>query len=196
MRGAMSANVRKVHQSYYLPSVTGIATAIYENEAIAVPAATAERHRAHVGAQLEGAGQLAGTYPFTHARSLKGYRINKFLHRLVEPAYRAGFLAEPEAAFAAARLSDEERDMIRRKDWRALIRYGANFFMLEKLAAVTGSSNLHIYAGMRGETRDDFMKTRNAPGALYSVAGKDATSFAWDNEARDNEARDKAEAGA
>jgi hypothetical protein len=24
------------------------------------------------------------------------------------------------------------------------------------------------------------MKTRNAPGALYSVAGKDAKSFDWD----------------
>src|SRR4029079_13514998 len=117
-----------------------------------------------------GAETLTGTYPFTHARSLKGYRINKFLHRLVEPSHRGRFLAEPEHAFAEARLSQEERDMIRQQDWRALIRYGANFFMLEKLAAVTGSSSLHIYAGMRGETLDDFMKTRNAPGALYSVA--------------------------
>ena len=76
--------------------------------------------------------------------------------------------------------------MIRQQDWRALIHYGANFFMLEKLAAVIGSSNLHIYAGMRGETLDDFMKTRNAPGALYSVAGKDANSFAWDDKTCDD----------
>jgi gallate dioxygenase len=180
MRGAMSANVRKIHQSYYLPSVTGIATAIYENEAMGVPAETAQRHRAHIGRQLAGAEDLPGTYPFTHARSRKGYRLNRFLHRLVEPAHRARFLAEPEQAFVEARLTAEECDMIRRQDWRALIRYGANFFMLEKLAAVTGSSNLHIYAGMRGEALDEFMKTRNAPGALYSVAGKDAQSFAWD----------------
>ena len=33
MRGALSSNVKKVHQSYYLPSMTAIATAIYENEA-------------------------------------------------------------------------------------------------------------------------------------------------------------------
>ena len=37
-----------------------------------------------------------------------------------------------------------------------------------------GVSNLHIYAAMRGETLEDFQKTRNAPGALYSVAGTDA----------------------
>ena len=38
--------------------------------------------------------------------------------------------------------------------------------------AVTGVSNLRIYAAMRGETPEDFLETRNAPGAFYSVAAK------------------------
>jgi gallate dioxygenase len=62
--------------------------------------------------------------------------------------------------------------MIRRRDWRALIHRGASLFVLEKLAAVTGVSNLHVYAAMRGQSLDAFMQTRNAPGALYSVAAK------------------------
>ena len=33
MRGALSPTIRKLHQSYYLPSMTGIATAIYEDDA-------------------------------------------------------------------------------------------------------------------------------------------------------------------
>jgi gallate dioxygenase len=61
--------------------------------------------------------------------------------------------------------------MIRRRDWRALIRYGVIFFLLEKLAAVTGSTNLHVYAAMRGQSLEDFQKTRNAQ-MLYSVAGQ------------------------
>jgi gallate dioxygenase len=189
MRGAMSANVRKIHQTYYLPTMTGIATAIYENEAVEAMADSDvnERYRAHIGEQLAGAENLPGTYPFTHARSLKAYRLNKFLHRLVEPGHRAQFLADPEATFAASRLTGEEREMVRKRDWRAMIHYGVCFFMLEKLAAVVGSSNLHVYAGMRGQTLDEFMKTRNAPGALYSVAGKDATSLAWDKGARGKE---------
>ena len=69
---------------------------------------------------------------------------------------------------------------MRRRDWRGLIRYGVIFFMLEKLGAVIGVSNLHIYAAMRGETLEQFQRTRNAPGALYSVAGKDATTLSWD----------------
>jgi gallate dioxygenase len=180
MRGAMSSDIRKIHQTYYLPTMTGLATAIYENESVEPMADTHARYREHMGEQLKGAETLPGTYPFTHARSLKSYRLNKFLHRLVEPAHRTRFMAEPEAAFAEAKLSEEERAMIRDRDWRALIHYGASFFMLEKLAAVVGLSNLHVYAGMRGQTLDEFMQTRNAPGALYSVAGKDAQSFDWD----------------
>ncbi len=32
-------------------------------------------------------------------------------------------------------------------------------------------------------TLDEFMQTRNAPGALYSVAGKDAKTLDWDKKA-------------
>ena len=180
MRGALSARVKKLHQSYYLPSMTGIATAIYENEAAPASDADAERHRAHVGRQLAGAEALQGTYPYTLERSVKGYRLNKFIHALIEPAHRARFLADPEGAFAEAGLTEEERDLVRRRDWRGLIHYGAIFFMLEKLGAVIGVSNLHIYAAMRGQTLEEFQKTRNAPGALYSVAGTDANKTSWD----------------
>ncbi len=71
--------------------------------------------------------------------------------------------------------------MIVQRDWRALIRYGVIFFLLEKLGATVGVSNLHIYAAMRGESLADFQKTRNAPGALYSVASSASASAAdWE----------------
>ena len=70
--------------------------------------------------------------------------------------------------------------MVRQRDWRALIQYGVIFFMLEKLGAVTGVSNLHIYAAMRGQTLEEFQETRNAPGALYSVAGRNAQQADWE----------------
>jgi len=73
--------------------------------------------------------------------------------------------------FEEARLTAEERDLVRRRDWRALIHYGVIFFLLEKLAAVVGVTNLHVYAAMRGQSLEEFQKTRNAP-VLYSVAGQ------------------------
>lgn len=182
MRGALSANIKCLHRSYYLPSMTGIATAVYENEAIEPPADLHSEHRRHMGHQLAGAEALTGTYPFTLARSVKGVRINSFLHALTDPAHRFIFLSDEEKAYAASDMTDEERDMVRRRDWRAMIQYGVSFFMLEKLGAVVGVSNLHIYAAMRGQTLEDFQKTRNAPGALYSVAGTDAPKLAWDKE--------------
>ena len=89
---------------------------------------------------------------------MKAYRLNKFLHRLVEPAWRARF--QKESLFAEAELTPDERDLVQRLDWRGMIHYGVSFFMLEKLGAVVGVSNLHIYAAMRGETLDQFQKTR------------------------------------
>ena len=180
MRGALSANIDKVHQTYYLPSMTGIATAIYENKASPAMLGETKRHLAHIQQQLDGAGALSGTYPFTLERSVKGYRINKYLHAMVEPAHREQFRADEEASFERAGLTAEERRLIRERDWRGLIHYGVIFFMLEKLGAVIGVSNLHIYAAMRGQTLEDFQQTRNAPGALYSVAGKEASVLNWD----------------
>ncbi len=134
--------------------------------------------------QLEGAGALTGSYPFDLERSVKAYRLNKFLHAMVQPRHREAFRADEEASFAQAGLTLDESDMLRRRDWRALIQYGVIFFMLEKLGAVLGTSNLHIYAAMRGESLEEFQKTRNAPGALYSVAGTDAKSLDWNRGAR------------
>jgi len=182
MRGALSANIKSLHRSYYLPSMTGIATAIYENEAIEPPADVHAEHRRHIGHQLAGTEALEGTYPFIQVRSVRAFRINRFLHDLINAGPRAAFLADEEKACEAAGLTGEERDLVRRRDWRGMIHYGVSFFMLEKLGAVTGVSNLHIYAAMRGETLEQFQKTRNAPGALYSVAGKDAPQLAWDKE--------------
>jgi gallate dioxygenase len=183
MRGALSANVECKFRSYYLPSMTGIGTAIYEGSDDPPDASAAANDRERMSRELRGVERLAGTYPFTLERSVRAYRINDYLHRMIEPAHREAFVRDPEASFEAAGLSDEERDLIRRRDWRGMIHYGVIFFMLEKLGAVTGVSNLHIYAGMRGETLEAFQKTRNAPGALYSVAGKDAGSLAWDKAA-------------
>jgi gallate dioxygenase len=183
MRGAMTPHIKCLHRTYYLPSMTGIATAIYEDVDAVTDADAIARSREAATRQLAGIELLEGTYPFDFARSVKAYRLNDFLHRMVEPAHRARFLADPEAAFAAAGLTDEERDLVRRRDWRGMIHYGVIFFMLEKLGAVTGVSNLHIYAAMRGQSLEDFQKTRNAPGALYSVAGAAAKDLAWDRSA-------------
>ena len=179
MRGALSKKVRKLHQTYYLPSMTPIATLIYEEASTEPPEESLPAYRERIAREWTGIESLPGSYPFTLERSVKAYRINEFLHRLIVPADRKRFLADPEPMFAEADLTQEERDMIRRRDWRALVRYGVIFFLLEKLAAVVGTTNLHVYAAMRGQSLEDFQKTRNAQ-VLYSVAGQDEGKKEWD----------------
>ena len=170
MRGALSANVKKLHQAYYLPSMTGIATLILENQSREAPYDVQQRQRDKIAQQMAGVEKLPGTYPFTQARSLKALRINRFLHRLIQPAWRERFLTDQHALFAENKLTDEEQQLLRELDWRGMIHYGVSFFLLEKLGAVVGVSNLHIYSAMRGETLEEFQKPRNQQ-VLYSGAG-------------------------
>jgi gallate dioxygenase len=184
MRGALSSKIRCLHKDYYLPSMTGIAVAVYENEASPSQELTAgarQEHLARMGHQLAGIEELPGTYPFTLETSVRAYRINKYLHQLIKPDFRERFLLDADSTFEEAGLTAEERKMIAERDWRTMIHYGVIFFLLEKLGAVLGVSNLHIYAAMRGESLETFRQTRNAPGALYSVAGTSKDNLAWDS---------------
>jgi len=102
-------------------------------------------------------------YVFDLERSGRGLRLNRFLHSLTDSSARALFKSDPEKAMQS--LSEEEKDMVRRKDWKALQDYGASFFCLEKLARAKGVSNPEMVAAFRGETLDQFLKTRRVPGA-------------------------------
>jgi gallate dioxygenase len=172
MRGALSRKVRKLHQAYYLPSMTPICTVIYENASDDPEDESIDEYLARIDREWAGIEKLPGTYPFTLDRSVKAFRLNSFLHSIIDPGQRKRFLSDPESAMAEAGLTDEERDLVRRRDWRALIHYGAIFFLLEKLGAAVGTTNLHIYAAMRGQTLAEFQKTRNAQ-ITYSVAGQE-----------------------
>jgi gallate dioxygenase len=102
-------------------------------------------------------------YAFDLERSAQGLRINRFLNGLTKSDRRKLFLEKPEDAMRE--LSEEEKAMIRRLDWKALQDYGASFFCLEKLARTKGVSNPEMVAAFRGETLEQFLKTRRVPGA-------------------------------
>ncbi|MEM0928599.1 MAG: gallate dioxygenase [Pseudomonadota bacterium] len=167
MRGAMGGSVKKIQSSYYLPSMTAIATLVFEPDA---DEANASSSLAEVGAQLKGIEEVEGTYPFSLERAASAYKLNEFLHGLVDAKTRARFLEDPESLMNEADLGADERELIRKRDWRGLIHKGATFFVLEKLGAAVGVSNLDIYSGMKGITLEELLETRNAK-IKYSVAG-------------------------
>jgi gallate dioxygenase len=181
MRGALSAEVEMIHQTYYLPSMTPIASLIFEERSQEPPDESVADYLKRINHELAGIEKLEGTYPFTIGRAVKAFRLNNFIHDLIKPDKRKEFQDDPETAFTKGGLTEEEKDLLRRRDWRGMIHYGVSFFMLEKLGAVVGTTNLHIYAAMKGMSLDDFLQTRNAK-VLYSVAGKEEGKTEWDKE--------------
>lgn len=159
MRGALNDNIRCVHQSHYLATTTNMAVAIYEQAGDGHIAASP----VHGNPQIAGLEELEGTYPFDLKASIHASRLNRFFWRHREPAFRELVMRDLNAAFDELQLKDEERELVTRQDWLGLVKYGVSFFVLEKFARVVKISNLAVYADMRGETLEEFLKTRRVP---------------------------------
>lgn len=116
--------------------------------------------------QLEGIEALTGTYPFDIRQSMKAMRLNRFFWQMRASQARELWLADRNAAYDAAALSEQERALVDATDWLGLVQYGVCFFVLEKFARVVKITNLGMYASMRGETLEAFLKTRQVPDAV------------------------------
>ena len=115
--------------------------------------------------QLAGIETIPGTYVFDLRVSNRTLALNRFLWELRTPEARERFWQDEEAAMQQAGLSADECGLVRDRDWIGLVRHGANFFVLEKLARVVRKSNMEVYAEMRGESFESFLATRQVPGA-------------------------------
>ncbi len=115
--------------------------------------------------QLEGIEALEGTYPFDIRGSYRARKLNRFLWNLRLADCRAKFSADEAGACRDFGLSPFEWELVRQRDWLGMIKYGVPLFLIEKIARVVKITNLEIYAIMRGESFEDFLKTRRVPDA-------------------------------
>lgn len=161
MRGALSDDIKKVHQNYYLATTTAMTVLVFEEND------TAPKTHEHVlhNPQLTGIEDIAGTYAFDIKTGTDCIRLNRFFWNMKTPEARAAFERDEAEACAKAGLTEEETVLVRDRNWLGLIQYGANFFVLEKFARLVGETNLEVYASMRGETFDEFLATRQVPDA-------------------------------
>jgi protocatechuate 4,5-dioxygenase alpha chain len=115
--------------------------------------------------QLDPSRPIPGTQVFDGRVSRRGYRINKFCMSLTRAENRAAFKADEAAYLARSNLTEEEKAMVRTRDFKALGEAGGNTYFLMKLGACTGFGLYHIGAQMRGETYEAFLATRKDRGA-------------------------------
>lgn len=113
--------------------------------------------------QTVGIAELTGTYVFDLRTCNHTLAFNRFFWNMIRPEAREAFWADEEAAMQAASLNPEEQALVRARDWLGIVQYGVNFFVLEKWARVVKTTNLEVYAIMRGESFEDFMNTRQVP---------------------------------
>lgn len=113
--------------------------------------------------QIDGLEAVPGTYVFDLRTCHRTLKFNRFFWNMIRQEAREAFWADEEAAMQAAGLAPEEKQLVRDRNWLGIVQYGVNFFVLEKWARVVKQPNLAVYASMRGETFEDFMRTRRVP---------------------------------
>ena len=98
--------------------------------------------------------------------SRRGYRLNKMCGSLCSPANREAFKADEEGYMARFGLSEQEKALIRRRDFAGMIDAGMNIYWMLKIGSATGNSLYRMGAQMRGESYEQFLATRSFKDAV------------------------------
>lgn len=109
---------------------------------------------------------IQGSEVFDLSQSWKGYRINRMCNALSQASRREAFRQDEEAFMSEYGLTDEEKQLVRKRDFPGLLAAGGNIYFLLKLGAVTGNGLYRMGAQMRGETYEQFLATRRDSGAV------------------------------
>ena len=104
---------------------------------------------------------IADTSIFDLRTSRRGYRLNRMCGSLCSAANREAFKRDEEAYLSQFSLSEEEKALIRNRDFAGMIRAGMNIYFMLKIGSVTGNSLYRMGAQMRGESYEAFLATRN-----------------------------------
>ena len=111
-----------------------------------------------MGRQVTGA--IPDTSIFDLRLSLRGKRLNRLCAALCSPAERDAFKRDEDAYMTRFGLTDEEKTLLRTRDFKGLIEAGTNIYYLLKIGSVTGNGLYQMGAQMRGETYQQFLATR------------------------------------
>ena len=104
-------------------------------------------------------------------KAVEGYRLNKLAISIRDAERRARFKADEDGYMSALGLSEAERALVRARDWLAMVDHGGNMYALIKIARALGIHQSRVGAQMRGETVEDFLRTR--PITSTGIASRD-----------------------
>ena len=86
---------------------------------------------------------------FDEETATRGMRLNKAAYSLKDEHQRELFARDEEAWMQQFGLTDEEKELLRRRDWIGLWRNGMSIYVMVKLSGVTGTALPEIGKQMR-----------------------------------------------
>ena len=86
---------------------------------------------------------------FDEVNATRGIRLNKAAYSLKDAAQRELFASDEEAWMEQFALTDEEKRLVRDRDWIGLWRAGMTIYVMVKLSGVTGTPLPEIGRQMR-----------------------------------------------
>ncbi len=105
---------------------------------------------------------MSGGYVFTGEKSAKSYRLNRMAITLTSPENRARFMADEEGYMRALGLSDEEVDLVKQRNWKGMMDYGASIYLVIKIGGSVGQTLPEIGAHTAGMTVAEFHARRGS----------------------------------
>ena len=99
---------------------------------------------------------LPGTTVFDADRARQGYHLNMFCMSMMKPENRAAFKASERAYLDKWPMTEEQKQVILKRDWNGMLALGGNIYFTAKLAATDGLSFQQIAAIMTGSTQQEY----------------------------------------
>ena len=103
---------------------------------------------------------VAGGYVFNGEDSAKSYSLNKMAKSLTAPENRASFKADEEGYMRGQGVSEEAIGLVKRRDWKGMMDYGASIYLVIKIGGSVGVALPEIGAHTAGMTLADFNARR------------------------------------
>ena len=99
---------------------------------------------------------IPGTIIFDGRQAMKGYALNKMCYSFNSAANREEYRRDEDAYFDKFRLTEEQRQAVKRKNVLELLHAGGNIYFLAKWAGIFGLNVQQIGAQQRGMTEQEF----------------------------------------
>ncbi len=132
-----------------------------------------EYHGAMTTANFE---DIPGTYVFTGERAIEGRHLNRFCMSLMSAGNRVRFKADERAYLDEWQMSEEQKQAVMKRDFKALLEHGGNIFFVLKIAAVDGRPTQSVAASFAGQSSEEYAAMMRSggrnPAGLRSISGR------------------------